>query len=149
MQPPAKPLIVYLMMSPPMTSPLRKPFQSWDIKTLHCYQNPMEIYDTKLISKKYEPDPLTLTPPSYPEVLKPLILLQHEAFTSIMWAGIHIQLLILDQCADFLSKALKILDGLISYSQEIIGAPNWPSIPNNNFPLLLLKLYLSNTIFNT
>jgi hypothetical protein len=70
--------------------------------------------------------------------------------TDIMaeWAAINIKLLSTDRCHDILSKALQILDGLISYSAEIIGVPNWPSAPNNNLTPLLLKLYLSGRIFN-
>ncbi len=70
--------------------------------------------------------------------------------TEIMaeWAAINIQLLSEDRCHDILVKALQILDGLVSYSSEIIGVPNWPSAPNNNLTPLLLKLYLSNQVLD-
>jgi len=70
--------------------------------------------------------------------------------TEIMaeWAAINIHLLSEDRCHDILIKALKILDGLASYSADIIGTPNWPSAPNNNLTPLLLKLYISGNIFN-
>ncbi len=64
------------------------------------------------------------------------------------WAAINIQLLSEDRCHDILVKALQILDGLVSYSSEIIGVPNWPSAPNNNLTPLLLKLYLSNQVLD-
>jgi hypothetical protein len=70
--------------------------------------------------------------------------------TDIMaeWAAINIKLLSTDRCHDILSKVLQILDGLISYSAEIIGVPNWPSAPNNNLTPLLFKFYLSGRIFD-
>ena len=70
--------------------------------------------------------------------------------TDIMaeWAAINIKLLSTDRCHDILSKVLQILDGLISYSAEIIGIPNWPSAPKNNLTPLLFKFYLSGRIFD-
>jgi hypothetical protein len=64
------------------------------------------------------------------------------------WAAINIQLLSEDRCHDILSKALQVLDGLVSYSAEIIVFPNWPFAPNNKVTQLLFKLYLSGEIFD-
>jgi len=70
--------------------------------------------------------------------------------TAIMaeWATINIQLLSEDRCHDTLIKALKILEGLVSYSADIIGTPNWPSTKNDNITPLLLKFYMSGKIFD-
>lgn len=70
--------------------------------------------------------------------------------TSILtsWAETNIQLLIQDRCSNILSKALPILDGLVSYYTEIIGMPTWQSVPTQHTTLFLLKLYLSGMIFD-
>jgi len=65
------------------------------------------------------------------------------------WAAVNIQLLMLDRCSDILSKAIGILDGLTIFNTEILGAPCWPSVPQNYTTLFLLKLYLSNTLLDT
>jgi hypothetical protein len=79
--------------------------------------------------------------------------LQHEVSNFIekgskimtKWAETNIHLLTIDRCADILSKALQILDGLTSFYTEIIGTPIWPSVPTTHASLFLFKLYLSNT----
>jgi hypothetical protein len=61
------------------------------------------------------------------------------------WAERNLQLLVLDRCSSIFLKALNILEGLTSFSTEILGTPTWPSIPSKYTTLFLLKLYLSNT----
>jgi methyl-accepting chemotaxis protein len=65
------------------------------------------------------------------------------------WAEINIKLLNNDRCSCIISKALKILKGLVSFYADIIGMPSWPSTENvqknKHTSLLLLKLYLSNS----
>jgi hypothetical protein len=70
--------------------------------------------------------------------------------TNIMteWATINIQLLKMDRCYSILTKALLILDGLITYNTEVIGMPSWPSVPLKYTALFLLKLYFSNKLLD-
>jgi len=61
------------------------------------------------------------------------------------WARINIQLLLKDHCHDILTKALNTLKGLTTFYTEIIGTPDWKSIPSSKYiPLFLLKFYFSN-----
>jgi hypothetical protein len=53
------------------------------------------------------------------------------------WAAINIKLLITDRCHSILQKTLHIFEGLIAYTAEVIGNPDWPSVANKN-PILLL-----------
>jgi hypothetical protein len=64
------------------------------------------------------------------------------------WAEINVQHLIQDRCSNIFSKALQILDGLTSFYIETIGIPVWPSVPTAHITLFLLKLYLSNMLFD-
>jgi len=64
------------------------------------------------------------------------------------WAEINVQHLIQDRCSNIFSKALLILDGLTSFHTDILGIPVWPSVPSTHTTLFLLKLYLSNMIFD-
>jgi len=66
--------------------------------------------------------------------------------TQIMteWAKVNIKLLTYDRCANFLSQAINILEGLSSFYQEIIGTPKWKSLPSDKYiPLFLFKLYFA------
>jgi hypothetical protein len=69
------------------------------------------------------------------------------------WVEINIKLLNNDRCSCIISKALKILKGLVSFYADIIGMPSWPSTENvqknKHTSLLLLKLYLSNSYLQT
>ncbi len=65
------------------------------------------------------------------------------------WANINIKLLTLNRCTALLTKALQVLDGLVSYNGEIIGKPNWPSAGTWQTTLLLFKLYMSNSFVCT
>jgi hypothetical protein len=66
------------------------------------------------------------------------------------WAYINIQKLLKDRCHDILVKALNILKGLTSFFMEIIGTPDFKSIPSNKYiPLFLLKFYFSNEYIET
>jgi len=65
------------------------------------------------------------------------------------WANINIKLLTLNRCTALLTKALQVLDGLVSYNGEIIGKPNWPSAGTRQTTLLLFKLYMSNSFVCT
>ncbi len=61
------------------------------------------------------------------------------------WARINIQLLLKDHCHDILTKTLNTLKGLTTFYTEIIGTPDWKSIPSSKYiPLFLLKFYFSN-----
>jgi len=61
------------------------------------------------------------------------------------WAHINIQRLLKDRCYDILTKALNTLKGLTTFHTEIIGTPNWKSIPSKKYiQLLILKFYFSN-----
>jgi hypothetical protein len=61
------------------------------------------------------------------------------------WARINIQRLLRDRCHDILAKALNILKGLTSFFTEVIGAPDFKSIPPSKYiPLFLLKFNFSN-----
>jgi hypothetical protein len=83
--------------------------------------------------------------------------LQNEVSTFIQngckimakWTEKNIQKLIYDRCSDILSKALQILEALVAFYTEILGAPCWFSVPKEHNALFLLKLYLSNTILDT
>ncbi len=60
------------------------------------------------------------------------------------WAETNIKLLTLDRCSSILKKAIPILDDLISFFAEIIGMPNFISLPSDKcMNLFLFKLYLS------
>jgi len=63
------------------------------------------------------------------------------------WAGKNIQLLLKDRCHNILLKALQILDCLSSFHTDIIGQPNWPSVPHKHITLFLFKLYFSDIFF--
>jgi len=66
--------------------------------------------------------------------------------TTIMteWANVNIKLLTFDRGSNFLSKAIKILEGLSSFYLEVIGTPKWKSLPSDKYiPLFLFKLYFS------
>jgi hypothetical protein len=66
------------------------------------------------------------------------------------WAYINIQKLLRDRCHDILVKALNILKGLTSFFTEVIGTPDFKSIPSNKYiPLFLLKFYFSNEYIET
>jgi hypothetical protein len=66
------------------------------------------------------------------------------------WARINIQRLLRDRCHDLLVKALNILKGLTSFFTEVIGTPDFKSIPSNKcISLFLLKLYFSNGYIET
>jgi hypothetical protein len=66
------------------------------------------------------------------------------------WAHINIQKLLRDRCHDILVKALNILKGLTSFFTEVIGTPDFKSIPSNKYiPLFLLKFYFSNEYIET
>ncbi len=45
---------------------------------------------------------------------------------------------IFDRCFNVLEKALQILEGFTSSYKEIIGTPNWSSIPSNEYIILFL-----------
>ena len=51
------------------------------------------------------------------------------------WAATNIQLLITDRCHNILQKEIKILDGLIAYTSDVIGTPSWPSVTDKD-PIL-------------
>jgi hypothetical protein len=71
--------------------------------------------------------------------------------TQIMtdWADINIKLLTQDRCSTILAQAITILEGLSSFYLEVIGTPNWKSLPSNKYiPLFLFKLYFSNEYIN-
>jgi hypothetical protein len=53
-------------------------------RTDFLHQNTLQIYDSPLLNRKYKPDADTLVLPPELDLLKPLILSQHEAFTSII-----------------------------------------------------------------
>jgi hypothetical protein len=61
------------------------------------------------------------------------------------WAEKNIKLLITDRCVSLLTKTIQILDDLVSFFQEVIGTPNFLSLPSPKcINLFLLKLYFSN-----
>jgi tellurite resistance protein len=65
------------------------------------------------------------------------------------WADINIKLLTQDRCSTILAQAITILEGLSSFYLEVIGTPNWKSLPSNKYiPLFLFKLYFSNEYIN-
>jgi len=64
------------------------------------------------------------------------------------WSNTNIKLLTLNRCTSLLTIALQLLDGLVSYNSEIIGAPNWPSAATKHITLLLFKYYTSNCSVN-
>jgi hypothetical protein len=65
------------------------------------------------------------------------------------WSNTNIKLLTLNCCTSLLTIALQLLDGIVSYNSEIIGAPNWPSAGTKHITLLLFKYYISNFSVNT
>jgi len=100
-------------------------------------------------SPYYENDPDFL---NLKDKLKEKVRTFMEEGTEIIteWANINIQRLLKDRCHDILIKALNILKGLTTFYAEIIGTPQWKSIPSSKYiPLFLLKFYFSNEYIDT
>ncbi len=49
------------------------------------------------------------------------------------WANIKTKLLNFNHCANILVIAIHILEGLSSFYLEVIGVPNWKSLPPNKY----------------
>jgi uncharacterized coiled-coil protein SlyX len=58
------------------------------------------------------------------------------------WSITNVDLLIKDRCNNFMKKAIKILDGLYSYWENIIGPAKWTNDIKTNILLLMLKIYI-------
>jgi len=65
----------------------------------------------------------------------------------IEWASKNIQLLLRDRCHSIFSKALQILDVIISYHSAFMGQPSWTTAKAYSLTFYLFKLYFSGPFF--